>query len=122
VPLDKIGATNGLLDGIGFLHNGGRVWWGRTSIVGPANEETIIWGSTIGLPPEQLARARIKIANLKAGTRIRVLFEDRELTAVDGAFVDDFRGADLYQRFGGGPYTGHGDTPVAVHIYELPSP
>jgi hypothetical protein len=48
---------------------------------------------------------------------VRVLFEDRELKA--GIFVDDFRGRDLYQRFGGGPTTGYGDTPVAVHIYEV---
>jgi len=34
-------------------------------------------------------------------------------------FVDDFRGHDLYQRFGGGPTTGYGDTPVAVHICEI---
>ena len=33
--------------------------------------------------------------------------------------IDDFRGCDLYQRFGGGPTTGYGDTPVAVHIYEI---
>jgi hypothetical protein len=28
-------------------------------------------------------------------------------------------GQDLYQRFGGGPTTGYGGTPVAVHIYEI---
>lgn len=49
---------------------------------------------------------------------MRVLFEDREITAADG-FVDDFRGQDLYQRFGGGPTLGYGDAPVALHVYEV---
>jgi hypothetical protein len=50
---------------------------------------------------------------------VRVLFEDREIKAADGFFLDDFRGQDLYQRFGGGPTTGYGDTPVALHMYEI---
>ena len=54
------------------------------------------------------------------GTVVRVLFEDRELTAAAGSFTDDFRGADLYERYGGGPTIGYGDTPVALHIYEVP--
>jgi hypothetical protein len=48
-----------------------------------------------------------------------VLFEDRELTAASGYFVDDFRGRDLYQRFGGGPALRYGDAPVALHVYEV---
>ena len=51
----------------------------------------------------------------------RVLFEDRELVADDGSFADDFRGIDLYQRFGG-QGTGYGNAPVALHVYEIPSP
>ncbi len=35
--------------------------------------------------------------------------EDRELTAADGCFADDFRGRDLYQRSGGGPMLGYSD-------------
>jgi len=50
---------------------------------------------------------------------VRVLFEDRALTAADGSFVDDFRGRDLYQRFDGGPMLGYGDAPVALHLYEI---
>ena len=69
--------------------------------------------------PERLARTRIAVEALKSGTRVRVLFEDREVKAAEGFFVDDFRGQDLYQRFGGGPTTCYGDTPVAVHVYEI---
>jgi len=45
--------------------------------------------------------------------------EDRDLTAADDSFADDFRGRDLYQRFGGGPMLGYGDAPVALHVYEI---
>jgi len=49
----------------------------------------------------------------------RVVFEDRDITAADGYFVDDLRGQDLYQRFGGGPRLGYGDAPVALRVYEI---
>jgi hypothetical protein len=119
ISLERIGAHDKLVDGVAFLHRGGRIRWGRTAIVGPRGEEFEIWGDGSDRRPERLARTRIAVDGLKSGTRVRVLFEDRELQAADGFFVDDFRGQDLYQRFGGGPSTGYGDTPVAVHIYEI---
>lgn len=122
VPLEKIGAADKPLDGVSFLHEGGRVAWRRTALVGPDGTEAVVWGDSLALPPEQLARTRVHIEGLKAGTKVRVLFEDRELTAADGHFVDDFRGQDLYQRFGGGFGAGYGDAPVALHVYEILSP
>jgi hypothetical protein len=119
IPLEKIGASGKLLDGVGFLHEGGRVSWGRTSLVLPDGTETVIWGETVGLPPEALAQVKVRVPGLKAGTPIRVLFEDRTLKAADGHFTDDFRGTDLYQRFGGGWGVGYGDAPVALHLYEI---
>lgn len=70
--------------------------------------------------PAKLEKTRITVAGLKKGTKIRVLFEDRELVAEDGFFVDDLRGVDLYQRYGG-ERSGYGNAPVALHAYELPS-
>jgi hypothetical protein len=121
-PIEKVGAADQLLDGVGFLHDGGRVEWGRTTIIGPDGAEGLVWGDALELPPEELAKVKIKVAGLNAGTKVRVLFEDRELTASDGGFTDDFRGQDLYQRFGGGYGRGYGDGPVALHLYELPAP
>jgi hypothetical protein len=121
VPLDKIGATDGLLDGVAFLHDGGRVWWQDTRLVDADGKETVVWGDSLARPAEDLRRARIEVAGLKAGTKVRVLFEDRELTAGDGFFEDDFRGQDLYQRFGGYGI-GYGDEPVALHAYEVAVP
>jgi hypothetical protein len=119
VPLEKIAAAGKLVDGVGFIHAEGRICWGRTSIVGPGGDELEVWGDTIEQAPARLARTKISVAGLKAGARVRVLFEDRQLQAADGFFVDDFRGQDLYQRFGGGPELGYGDAPVALHVYEI---
>ncbi len=122
VPLAKIGATDGLLDGVAFAHDGGRAFWGPTTLVDPQGKEATVWGNTLEHPPGVLAKTRIAVPGLKAGRKIRVLFEDRELTAGDGFFVDDFRGQDLYQRFGGGYGVGYGNGPVALHLYELNGP
>jgi hypothetical protein len=91
-------------------------------LVDADGKETVVWGDTIELPPEKLAAVKVRVAGLKAGTKVRVLFEDRELTAADGFFADDFRGQDLYQRYGGGWGTGYGDAPVALHVYEVATP
>ena len=68
--------------------------------------------------PEQLQQTKIRLAGLKKGAKVRVLFEDRTIIAEDGYFVDDFRGVDLYQRYGG-ERSGYGNAPVALHIYEV---
>jgi hypothetical protein len=116
IPLEKIGASDLLLDGVGFLHEGGRVWWGKTTLVGPGGEEATVWGDALGQPAEQRAEVKVHVKGLRPGTPIRVLFEDRNLKAADGYFTDDFRGRDLYQRFGS---PGYGSEPVALHVYEI---
>jgi hypothetical protein len=116
LPLAKIGTADALLDGVGFLHEGGRVWRGRTSLVGPDGDEVVVWGGAVELPSAALARTTIHVGGPKAGARVRVLFEGRELTAADGHFRDDFRGQDLYERYGG---PGYGPEPVALHVYEI---
>ncbi len=119
VPLDKLGASGKLLDGLAFLHDGGRAWWASTSLVAPDGAETIIFGDHEDRPPPtSLEKVKVAVAGLKQGAKVRVLFEDREIIAADGFFEDDLRGEDLYQRYGG-ERSGYGDTPVAVRVYEL---
>ncbi|MHB9110600.1 MAG: hypothetical protein ACYDCO_26400 [Armatimonadota bacterium] len=121
IPLETISAHGKLLDGVAFLHEDGIASWGRTGIVTPDGKETVIWGDQLGAAPDLLAKTKITVPGLKAGAKVKVLFEDREITAEDGFFIDDFRGRDLYQRFGGGLNgSGYGDTPVALHVYEIP--
>jgi hypothetical protein len=90
----------------------------RTSIVSPDGVETVLWGDRLGESPERLTHVQIRIVGLPKGAKVRVLFEDRSVIAADGYFEDDFRGEDLYQRYGGAD--GYGDTPVALHLYEVP--
>jgi hypothetical protein len=118
VPLDRLVERGKTFDGVGFVQRGGRVFWGRTSVVSPDGVETVLWGDELGEAPGRLARVRIRVGGLRAGAAVRVLFEDRTLAAADGYFEDDFRGEDLYQRYGGAE--GYGDTPVALHVYEVP--
>ncbi len=123
IPLDKIGATDKLLDGVGFLHPGtGGVLWTGTKIVGPDGNALAVFNDVLDVAdPTVRKQTKVFVAGLKKGTKVRVLFEDRELVAEDGFFVDDFRGADLYQRFGG-ERSGHGSAPVALHLYEVAGP
>jgi len=117
--VDELQSADLQIDGIGFLHEGGRVWWGRTSLVAPDGTENVVWGDSLQPPQNDLAKTRIEVAGLKAGTKVSVAFEDREIIAGDGFFTDDFRGTDLYQRYGGSN-SGYGDEPVALHVYEVP--
>jgi hypothetical protein len=119
IPLEKIDAADGLLDGIAFAHEGGKVFWGPTSLIDPAGKESIIRGDFLEHPPADLARSKITVAGLKKGGTIRVLFEDRRLSAEDGYFLDNFCGQDLYQRYGGSYGSGYGNGPVALHLYEI---
>jgi hypothetical protein len=120
VTLDRLGAAGKLLDGVGFLQDGGRAWWARTALVTPDGKETVVFGDHEDRPsPESLRKVRIHVPGLKKGTKVRVLFEDREILADEGSFVDDFTGEDLYQRHGGERF-GYGNAPVALHVYEVP--
>jgi hypothetical protein len=120
VPLAALSAVDRPIEGVGFLHDSGRAFWGHTSLVGADGEETTLWGDSMGLPAQALERVRISLDGLEAGTKVRVLFEDREIRSSRGFFVDDFRGQDLYQRYGG--RDGYGGTPVALHLYKISTP
>lgn len=121
VPLASIDAAGKLVDGIAFMHEGGTVYWGRTAIVSPDGTETLVWGDHMGTAPDDLTTVRIEVEGLEANTPVKVLFEDRVIIAQDGFFTDDFRGDNLFQRFGGGLRGGgYGDEPVALKLYEIP--
>lgn len=120
VPLDQIAAPGLLVDGFAFMHEAGRVEWGHTSVTTPDGITHEIWGDEVGTPLASLAKTRVHVDGAKAGTKVRVVFEDRELTAgADGSFTDDLRGQDLYERFGGS--SGYGDKPIALRVYEVPN-
>ena len=117
VPLRKIVKTGSTADGIACGHTGGRVWWGESCIVTDTGKKTIL-GQSLMPAREELARTRIHVQGLEPGRPVKVLFEDRKIRAGKGYFEDDFRGTDLYQRFGG--RGGYGSQPVEFHVYEIP--
>ncbi len=120
LPLSDIGITTQMIDGVAFIHNEeGRVWWSHTTIEAPDGQTSVLFGDSVELSPDRLAGTRITVAGLTEGTTVRVVFEDRTLMAEEGSFVDDFRGKDLYERFGGDFGLGYGAAPVALHIYEI---
>jgi len=119
VPLEKIAREGSVIDGVSCLNSGGApVSWGRTYLAFADGSEQTLIGDSLTLPPAQLAKTKITVPGLKAGAKVRVVFEDREITAQNGYFLDDFRGQDLYERFGGP--NGYGIGPVALHVYEIP--
>ena len=88
----------------------------------------------------QLSRNGIKPEMLKAGTKVKALFEDRVIIAEDGGFTDNFVGTDTYGYEGYGVEgdltgfvkdpnrelprmmpsgTGYKYGPTSVHIYEI---
>ncbi|MHB9109671.1 MAG: ExbD/TolR family protein [Armatimonadota bacterium] len=118
VPLEKIAREGTVIDGVSCLHSGVvPVSWGRTYIAFADGSEQTLIGDSLTLLPAWLAKTKITVPGLKAGAKVRVVFEDREIVAKDGYFLDDFRGQDLYQRFGGP--NGYGIGPVALHVYEI---
>lgn len=120
VPLSEVGITTQMVEGVAFIHNEeGRVWWSHTSIVDPEGRTSVLFGDSVEQAPDRLAQTRITVAGLTEGMTIRAVFEDRTLSAEDGYFTDDFRGQDVYQRFGGDFGLGYGAAPVALHIYEI---
>jgi hypothetical protein len=120
VPLADLGITTQMVDGVAFIHDEtGRAWWSHTLLTNDTGECSYLFRDSIEIPANKLARTRIHVDGITNGTPVRVLFEDRTITARDGGFEDDFRGQDLYQRYGGDFGLGYGAAPVALHIYEL---
>lgn len=120
LPLADIGVTTQLVDGVAFIHDeGGRAWWSHTYITNDSGECSYFFRDSVELPADELAATRISVAGLTNGAQVRVVFEDRTINAANGHFFDDFRGRDVYQRFGGDFGLGYGAAPVDLHIYEI---
>jgi hypothetical protein len=98
------------LRGENVARNAGAIEFGLATLGTPETSDPL--GSVV---KPLVAKIPLEVGDACA----RPLRRPREIKAADGFFIDDFRGQDLYQRFGGGPTTGYGDTPVALRIYEI---
>ncbi|MBI2193166.1 MAG: hypothetical protein HYU36_14395 [Planctomycetes bacterium] len=134
VPVQTLGLGGKVIDGFGFLSRGGRAWWERTLLV-QGGKETVLCDGSVGVPPDQLRRVRFNVPGLAAGSRVQVVFEEREIAAQDGFFEDDLSGEPGYQnlwvgiygdKFGDTGYYGDGVFynynwgKVAARLYEVP--
>jgi len=134
---DELGLVGKQLDGFLFLAKDGEAWWDHTALLRDGNE-TVLCEDSLSFPEEELRAVRVSVPWAPDGTKVKVLFEERELEVKNGEFVDDFRGTDIFGAIRDaavGDAEGWyppGITPIAqtlgyttpcgpteVHIYEL---
>ncbi|MCX5659660.1 MAG: hypothetical protein NTW19_08060 [Planctomycetota bacterium] len=141
IDAEKFGLVGKLVDGFAFLTQNGRAKWDYSALERNGQTVRVFCEDTVGIDRSLLHAVRFNVPDLKAGVKIRVLFENREITAEEGGFTDDFRGTDTYGREGGAVVgdmfgfildpdrelvrmipSGYGYTygPTAVHLYEIP--
>ncbi|MDP6355857.1 MAG: hypothetical protein QF473_12180, partial [Planctomycetota bacterium] len=148
VDAAQVGLVGKLVDGIAYLTGSGRALWDSTTLKRNGEVVRVFSDDAAGIDRNKLPRVRINVEGLKAGTKIKVLFEEREIIAEEGYFVDDFVGTDTYgyeSRAPEGdllPYpdlpakqkdedkelprmlpSGHGYNygPTVVHMYQVPN-
>ena len=72
IPLEQIGAAGKLIDGVGFMHDGGRIFWQGTALVLPDDTQHDLWRYAIGNPTLEPGTAKIHADGLKAGEMTRI--------------------------------------------------
>ncbi len=136
----QLGLVGKLVDGFAYLTKNGRALWDYSALERNGKVIRVFNEDTAGIDRALLGKVRINVPGLKAGTKVRALFEERTITAGDGGFVDNFHGVDTYGYEAGGVTgnmfgtvkddnrdlprlmpSGYGYTygPTAVHIYEI---
>ena len=135
VPVETLGLDGQVIDGFNFLSKGDNVWWERTLLVRDAKEITLCDGS-VGINPAQLKSVRFNVPGLKAGAKVKVVFDEREIVAKDGYFEDDLTGKPGYQNvwagiygdkigesgyYGDGVFYNYNFGRIAARLYEMPS-
>jgi hypothetical protein len=134
VPAERLGLEGKCVDGFAFVSKGAKVWWERTLLVRGGTERVLCDGSA-GIHLEALKRVRFAVRGLKAGTRVKVCFEERDIVARDGYFEDDLSGEPGYQNlwvglygdkigetgyYGDGVFYNYNAGRVAARLYEIP--
>lgn len=140
IDAEKVGLVGKLVDGFAYLTKNGRALWDNTALERDGKIVHVFCEDTVGIDRALLPSVRINVPGMKAGTKIKALFEDRTITAVDGGFTDDFVGTDTYGEEGSGVEgdltgfvkdpnrelprmmpsgTGYKYGPTSVHIYEI---
>lgn len=140
IDAEQYGLVGKLVDGFAFITQNGRAKWDYSALERNGQVVRVFCEDTVGIDRATLPSVRINVPGLRAGARIKVLFENREIIAEEGGFTDNFVGTDTYGHEGhavvGDMFgfivdpdrelvrmmpSGYGYTygPTAVHIYEI---
>ena len=140
IDADAAGLTGKLVDGLAFLSHNGRALWDYSVLERNGKVVRNFCEDSVGIDRAELAKVKINVPGLKKGTKVKVLFEDRTITADEGGFHDNFEGIDTYGYEGDAVEgdllgfvrdedrqvvqmmpSGYGYKygPTAVHIYEI---
>ena len=92
---EQLGLVGRQIDGFMFLAKDGEVWWDHTALV-RGGQDIVLCEDTVGLPREALKAVHVQVPWAPDGTKVKVLFEERDLIVKGGEFVDDFTGTDVY--------------------------
>lgn len=141
IDAEQFGLVGKLVDGFAFLTQNGGARWDHSVLERDGKVVRVFCEDTVGVDRGLLAKVRVAVPGLKAGARVKPLFESREIVAEEGGFTDDFTGVETYGYEGHAPSgdlfgfildpdrdlvrmmpSGYGYTygPTAVHIYEIP--
>ena len=137
---EKSGLVGTLVDGFAYLSKNGRALWDHSVLERDGKVVRVFCEDSVGIDRSLLSAVRVNVPGMKAGKKVRVIYEDRTITSNDGGFTDDFQGIDTYGFEAGGVAgdmfgyvkddnrelprmipAGYGYTygPTAVHIYEV---
>ena len=140
IDADKAGLVGKLVDGFAYLTKNGRALWDYSVLERDGKVVRVFCEDSVGIDRALLGKVRVNVPGLKKGTVVKVLFEDRTITAEDGGFFDNMEGTDTYGYEGGGVVgdlfgfvkdedrelarmmpSGYGYTygPTAVRVYEI---
>jgi hypothetical protein len=140
IDADKVGLVGKQVDGFAYLTKNGRALWDYSVLERDGKVVRVFCEDSVGIDRALLAKVRVNVPGMKKGATVKVLFEDRTITADDGGFIDNFEGVDTYGYESGGITgdlfgfvkdedrelprmmpSGYGYTygPTAVRIYEI---
>ncbi|MCE9589799.1 MAG: hypothetical protein K8S99_04680 [Planctomycetes bacterium] len=137
---EQYGLVGKLVDGFAYLTQNGRALWDYSALERDGKPVRVFCEDTTGIDRALLKSVKIGVPGLKKGDKVKALFENREITADDGAFTDNFEGVETYgyegwaiegdvfgfvkdpnRELGRMLPSGYGYKygPTSVHIYEI---
>ena len=140
IDAERVGLVGKLVDGFAYMTKDGRALWDYSALERDGEVVRVFCEDSVGIDRAELADVRINVPGLKPGTKIRVLFEGREIVAEEDGFADAFIGTDTYGYESRAPEgdlfgfvrdpdrelarmmpsgVGYNYGPTVVHIYEI---